>query len=739
MVAVHLSQFILKRMNMEKTPADVTKIQSKKDHTTSSTPISEANMSLARYAVIRELGRGGMGVVYQAMDTQRKQVVAVKLLLDSDMKAASAKRFMREAEISAQMSHPHIVNVYEFGTTPQCYIVMEYIEGQSFHDMLEEKNDSLRNKLEIFRQVCEAIEYAHSQKVIHRDLKPQNIMVMAGNQAKVMDFGLAKSFGMQSLRLSKTGQALGTPQYMSPEQADGKKLDYRTDIYSLGVILYKILTGRTPFEGDNIINILDQLANDKPRLPKEINPMIPSKLQAICMKCLEKAPEDRYETAQALTNDISLYLENRSAMVKEKTKTAPTSRSLKGNKKWAGVLILLALAGILLTMFMQETKQEQPNPNNIIPRENKPVPADAKTNANPPRVEDSPYRLPLEVWQACKYQYQGEAILDMTTPYWCKLPPAQQSEYAGQYQAGYAIAKGLELEKQVSLPNLPNKAKPMILRLIPPGRFWMGSPENEKGHNILLELFIEQTKMSQIELKKQLIAKYGSDLCEGPRHRVVISSPYYLSKYECTQAQWQAVMGDNPSKFKNAGPDAPVEQVTWTLVTDEKHSFCSRTGLLLPSEACWEYACRAGTTGMSYVGDFAIKGDHNAPGLSPIAWYGGNSGVSYEGGEDSGSWDDKENNHKKAGTHPVGEKRANGFGLYDTLGNVLEWCSDSPRQYRDKEEMNPTGRKNSSDCFAYRGGGWYHNVHYVRCAFRASDDLHFFGSILGFRPCMPVK
>lgn len=690
-------------------------------------------MLLNRYEVMRELGRGGMGVVYQAMDITLNRVVAVKLLLDANMTEINIKRFVREAEINAKMSHPNIVYVYGFGTTPQCYLVMEFIEGRSFNTLLKDKSYSLRKKLEVFRQVCEAVEYAHQHKIIHRDLKPQNIMVVEGNVAKVMDFGLAKSFGIQSLRLSKTGQTLGTPQYMSPEQADGSKLDHHTDIYSLGAILYEILTGHTPFESDNLINIFQQLANDEPRLPRELNPAISPKLQAICMKCLEKKTEDRYKSVQILGNDIQAYLENRPVEVKGKTKIKRTSRWMKKNKTWVGMLIFWALAASFLLFFYRSRKESIHNNDPQVTSGPQVASVPQVTSGPQTTINSSPYNLPLEVWNTCKYEYQGAIMLDMTTDYWCRLSALKQSEYAGIYQKGYAAAKKLDVEKIVPLSHLPPLAKPLVMRLIPPGRFWMGSPENEQGHNILLQFLGKQSQLSQEDVKRALAIQYGSNLSEGPRHRVVISSPYYLSKYECTQAQWQAVMGDNPSHFQHVGPDGPVECVSLDSVAHGRHSFCGRTGLALPCEAHWEYACRAGTTTMSHGGDFEIIGDNNAPRLSPVAWYGGNSGVNYEGSEDSSGWGAKEQSHVRAGTHPVGQKLPNGFGLHDTLGNVWEWCSDNPRQYSHNEMYNVFGGNDLSKSFVLRSGSWRCNAGYCRAAFRDRGTADFSNYYLGFR------
>lgn len=253
--------------------------------------------------------------------------------------------------------------------------------------------------------------------------------------------------------------------------------------------------------------------------------------------------------------------------------------------------------------------------------------------------------LPAESW----YLHQSTIILDMTTDYWGNLSVQRQSQYAEKYQVAYAKMKGLPLEKTIPLPGLPSSAIPITMRLIPPGRFWMG----------------------------QLSIEYSRPLDELPRYRVVIPSSFYLAKYECTQGQWQAVMGDNPSKFADVGPDAPVENVSWDDIADGSSSFCGKTNLELPDEAEWEYASRAGTTTTYYNGE--------ARDLRSIAWC-----SSFAGNQ----------------THPVGQKLPNGFGLHDTLGNVMEWCQEweytSSAPGNLSNPMGPSGRASS----ILRGGSW---------------------------------
>ncbi len=230
----------------------------------------------------------------------------------------------------------------------------------------------------------------------------------------------------------------------------------------------------------------------------------------------------------------------------------------------------------------------------------------------------------------------------------------------------------------------------MTLVRIPAGTFMMGSPEDEPG-------------------------RYWDE----KQHQVTLTRDYYMMTTEVTQAQWEAVMGENPSWFKNCGGNCPVEDVSWDDVQVFITSLNAMEGRTyrLPTEAEWEYAARAGSTTALYNGPIQILGYRNAPALDPIAWYGGNSGVSYAGAWDSSGWSEKQYNHNRAGTHPVAQKQPNAWGLYDMSGNVWEWCQDWYGDYPDGAVVDPEGADTGSSR-VIRGGGWYGNARYCRSAYR---------------------
>jgi formylglycine-generating enzyme required for sulfatase activity len=261
------------------------------------------------------------------------------------------------------------------------------------------------------------------------------------------------------------------------------------------------------------------------------------------------------------------------------------------------------------------------------------------------------------------------------------------------------------------------------LRWIRPGRFWMGSPEEETRG------------LAKEDWERELFER------EHPRHEVIITRGFWLFDTPCTQALWEVVMGGNPSRFKSA--DRPVEEVSWDAVQgfiDRINARIPGLELSLPTEAQWEHACRAGTETALYSGPIEIPGERNAPALDPIAWYGGNSGVGFEleEGHDSSSWSEVQYPNSTSGTHPVGKKKPNPWGLYDMLGNVWEWCADGLRRYEGQREVDPQGSMEAGAARVVRGGSWDVNARNCRSAYRSRSTPGDRDDFLGFR-CARVQ
>ena len=281
----------------------------------SQTPDAEATLGglphdFGPYELIREIGRGGMGVVYEARQKGLDRSVAVKMILASHLASPElVRRFQAEAKAAARLRHANIVHIHDVGQLHgQDFFVMEYIEGQSLAQRIARGPIDLTTALRLIATVARAVEHLHQQGIIHRDLKPSNILLDAGGQPYVSDFGLAKVFVAGS-EMTATGVIAGTPSYMAPEQASGRRAEIgpATDVYSLGTILYELLTGVPPFRAESPLDTLMEVLSSDPALPRSLNGHIPRGLELICLKCLAKEPRERYASAAALADDLDRF------------------------------------------------------------------------------------------------------------------------------------------------------------------------------------------------------------------------------------------------------------------------------------------------------------------------------------------------------------------------------------------------------------------------------------------------
>jgi len=262
---------------------------------------------LGRYEVISELGQGAMGVVYKARDPLIDREVAIKtinLSLALEEREEYEARFYQEAKAAGRLSHPNIVTIYDVGRTGDiAYIAMEYLHGRELRDVLNEnKILPVAQVLDVIIQVAQGLSYAHEHEIVHRDVKPSNVMVVRDGHVKITDFGIAR-MASAAVR-TQTGMVLGSPKYMSPEQVLGKVTDQRSDIFSLGVMLYEMLTGQVPFIGENVNAIMYQTLNAIPAPPSNANPAVPEMLNYIVAKALAKDLDARYQNAGEMVNDL---------------------------------------------------------------------------------------------------------------------------------------------------------------------------------------------------------------------------------------------------------------------------------------------------------------------------------------------------------------------------------------------------------------------------------------------------
>ena len=261
---------------------------------------------IGRYEVATVMGQGAMGTVYKAADPVIERVVAIKTInleLSKEERTEFEERFYREAKSAGRLNHPNIVTIYDVGETEDAaYIAMEYIEGESLRDVLDSGVVlPLKRICQITVQIANALNYAHENGVVHRDIKPANIMISRSRDVKIMDFGIAL---IPTGSRTQAGTVLGSPKYMAPEQLAGKATDGRADIFSLGAVLYEMLTGSTPFNGENLSAIMYKILNDEPALPSKLNARVPPALDRIVAKALAKRPEDRYQNAKELSREL---------------------------------------------------------------------------------------------------------------------------------------------------------------------------------------------------------------------------------------------------------------------------------------------------------------------------------------------------------------------------------------------------------------------------------------------------
>ena len=404
-------------------------------------------MNYGRHHIVKELGKGAMGVVYQAHDPQIDRLVALKVLRpDRVTTEAFLQRFMKEAKAIGRLSHPNMVVVYDVGEDHgTVYIAMEFLEGKPLNEIIQIDSFQPEEIVELGVQVAEALDYAHRKGIIHRDIKPSNIIVQPDGHIKITDFGIAHIEDPEATQQTQAGEILGTPAYMSPEQVLSQPVDGRSDLFSLGVILYELATGKRPFQGENLAAMFRMITGEEPPEPIKLNPALPKELSRDIMRCLAKSPEQRFATGKDLAEAL-----RRSVRV---ATPAPEPVPPAPKPPWRVLISSLAavlLAGIIGFAVYHAIIKPKPAPVVVAPEPSKPEPQPGSTTTTKPAPEPPP-PIPVPKLGGLKIDTTpagAQVLLDGenkgTTPLNIQVPP-------GAHEIRLVLANYGDWEAQVKV------------------------------------------------------------------------------------------------------------------------------------------------------------------------------------------------------------------------------------------------------------------------------------------------
>jgi formylglycine-generating enzyme required for sulfatase activity len=672
------------------------------------------------YAILGVLGHGGMGVVYRARQLKANRLVALKMIRAVEHATPHNRlRFQIETEAVARLQHPHIVQLYEVGEVRgQPFFSLEFCDGGTLTEQLTKKRPSPREAAELIETLARAMHYAHLRGVVHRDLKPGNVLLASpvasapGGSPKITDFGLAKRIDDEARDVSKSGAIMGTASYMAPEQAAGQVHDTgpAADVYALGALLYECLTGRPPFEGPQHV-VLVSVLNDEPLPPSRLNPKVPRDLETICLKCLSKGPARRYASAEALADDLHRFLAGESVQARPAGRLERAAKWAKRRPALAALLGVTVLALVALTVLSAnlavarsnaESKEKEARQEADKAKKARDFlvsifelsDADGQRGTMTARqiLDDAEKRIPKEFGD--QPELQAELLAAIETVY-AKITPnaplAMLLEVSGTVQlqstrnpnqqpvpqtllySGDRLSLAADAQVQMVFLSDLHKERLQSAREVSVGRKRCEPAEAIRDRDIL---------MTFVRLPKGTFYMGWNGAQKGTK--TAIKEDFEIAVHDVTQGQWQAIMGNNPSDFSrfNAGRNEvkdisdeelklfPVEMVSW----DEVQEFIKKLnekergrGWLyrLPTGAEWEYACRGGATSEEEC-------SHHFYFAKPT------NDLSSERANFNGEFPFGKAPKGKYLARPtrVGAYPANKLGLCDMHGNVHQWCAD---------------------------------------------------------------
>ena len=644
-----------------------------------------AEQRLGRYEIFSELGIGGMGKVYHARDPRFKRDVAVKVLPREFMHDPQfGARFEREATTIAALEHPSILPVYDYGDQDgQPFLVMRYLPGGSLADKLKAGPLDLSDAAEVLQRIGAALDYAHSKGVIHRDLKPGNILFDEAGRAFLTDFGIAR-ITEASASLTGTSVVIGTPAYMSPEQVHGdKELDGRTDIYALGATLFEMLTGKQPYYAETPTKVMMKHVLDPVPNVLDLKPDLAQGCQTIIARAMAKERDDRYATATDLAKDVR-RLAGEEVTEQRAQSGAPIERNAT----------------------LGETYIESPAPV-------------AETLHGPPPPEVEPIPIASEGPSERRSMPRWSLIMG-------GLLVAGIIITIGAYAIG-SLGKDPEGDAPTLTAKEPTSSLPTESREEPTTIL---EPTVIPTENIPGEIFLDSYEVPMVLVPAgpfEMGSESGS-LDESPAHSVSLDA-FYIDQNEVTNARYAQCVADfvcppptssisytRQRYYGNAEfKEYPVVNVTW----ENAVTYCEWRGARLPTEAEWEKAAR-GQEGFSFPWGDEFEG--NKLNFCDSSCPSDNANTSFVDGYEDTS---------PAGSFPEGRSP---YNVYDMAGNVWEWVADwfGESYYADSSEENPTGPP-SGDERVVRGGSWFYGEVFARTTFRHSFDPINYYTFVGFR------